>query len=84
MKLQVGDIVKIDGDARNQSLYINRINHRRNKAWCKPTYTKYVWQFADNAFSIELSRLVLANTIPGTVEYAGNTKKNNADQRGEK
>ena len=80
IKLKVGDIVKIDGDVRNSSLIISRINYKRNLAWVKSIYHRYVWQFADNANSIELTRLVLADTIPGSVEYAGNAKKDNIDK----
>jgi len=84
MKLKVGDVVKVDGDVRNCSFTISRINYIRNKAWVKNTYHRYSWESADNAISIKLSRLVLASTLPGCIEYADNTKKNNADQRGEK
>ena len=69
MKLKVGDIVLVDGDARNQSLYITRINYKRNKVWCKPTVNRYVWQCDDNGFSIDLNRLVLAETVLGCIYY---------------
>jgi hypothetical protein len=74
MKLKVGDVVLVDGDARNCSFTISRINYRRNLAWVKSTYHRYSWQANDNAISVELSRLVLASTIPGCVEYAVDKK----------
>jgi hypothetical protein len=74
MKLKVGDVVKVDGDVRNCSFTISQINYKRNKAWVKSTYHRYAWEAADNSVSIELSRLVLASTIPGCVEYAVDKK----------
>ena len=68
-KLKVGDTVLVDGDARGIAFGISKINYKRNKAWIKDINPRYVWQYSDNATSIDLDRLVLAETVPGCVYY---------------